>query len=406
MTAQGRVRPFDIWLVAGVIGLSAAGDFVALVALALRANDMHADGIGVAAIFIALWAPIALLAGYVGLIVDRFETTRLLGLVSLAQAVIAVALAFTTPFALLLLLTAALGAGVAVSQSAEFALVPVVAGDRGVQAANGLVETARYIGFAVGPLAGGALTALGGVELAMLVDAGSFVAVALVALTLRVRRHPERSTDERRRARDGVAFLFGDRLLSLTMVVATTSLLFMSASIPADLVYVQDVLGVKDYGIGVVLTSWTIGMLLAANFLSPRIPAASLAVAACAAVAVQGLGKAVAPLWLVFWFMVVCYFVGGAGHGVKNVAFRSLIHQRVPPDRHGRAFAAYNGLRNSAELIALAAGGALVAALGARGTLFIAGGVSAMAGIGGLVALRGRRFRSAPATPPVESAAP
>src|SRR6478752_4607543 len=113
MTAQGRVRPFDIWLVAGVIGLSAAGDFVALVALALRANDMHADGIGVAAIFIALWAPIALLAGYVGLIVDRFETTRLLGLVSLAQAVIAVALAFTTPFALLLLLTAALGAGVA-----------------------------------------------------------------------------------------------------------------------------------------------------------------------------------------------------------------------------------------------------------------------------------------------------
>jgi hypothetical protein len=27
-----------------------------------------------------------------------------------------------------------------------------------------------------------------------------------------------------------------------------------------------------------------------------------------------------------------------------------LIHERVPADRHGRAFAAYNGLRNSAEL--------------------------------------------------------
>ena len=85
-----------------------------------------------------------------------------------------------------------------------------------------------------------------------------------------------------------------------------------------------------------------------------------------AAVAIQGLGEALAPLWLVFWFMVVCYFVGGAGHGVKNVAFRSLIHERVPPERHGRAFAAYNGLRNTAELIALAAGGALVATLGAR----------------------------------------
>ena len=131
-------------------------------------------------------------------------------------------------------------------------------------------------------------------------------------------------------------------------------------------------------------------MLLAANFLSPRIPAAALAVAACAAVAIQGLGKALAPLWLVFWFMVVCYFVGGAGHGVKNVAFRSLIHERVPSDRHGRAFAAYNGLRNSAELVALAAGGALVAALGARGTLVIAGGVSAA----------GRARRARRAAPP------
>ena len=402
MTSPGPVRRQDIWLVAVAIGLSAAGDFIALIALGLRANEMHADGIGVAAIFIALWAPIAVLAGYVGLIVDRFETTRLLAFVSAGQAVVAVVLGFTTPFGLLLLFTAVLGAGVAVSQSAEFALVPTVAGTRSVQSANGIVETARYVGFAVGPLAGGALTAIGGVELAMLVDAASFVAVGGVALTLRVRRHPEATGGgEKRRARDGVSFLFGDRVLALTMTVATTALLFMSASIPADLVYVQDVLGVEDYGIGIVLTGWTVGMLLAANFLAPRIPVASFAVAACAAVAVQGFGKALAPIWLVFWFMVVCYVIGGAGHGVKSVAFRSLIHEGVPADRHGRAFAAYNGLRNSAELVALAAGGALVAALGARGTLVIAGGVSAAAGLAGLAALRHRAFA---ARAPVESA--
>ena len=213
-----------------------------------------------------------------------------------------------------------------------------------------------------------------------------------------MRRHPEATGGgEKRRARDGVSFLFGDRVLALTMTVATTALLFMSASIPADLVYVQDVLGVEDYGIGIVLTGWTVGMLLAANFLAPRIPVASFAVAACAAVAVQGFGKALAPIWLVFWFMVVCYVIGGAGHGVKNVAF----HEGVPADRHGRAFAAYNGLRNSAELVALAAGGALVAALGARGTLVIAGGVSAAAGLAGLAALRHRAFA---ARAPVESA--
>jgi MFS family permease len=336
-----EARNRDLWLVAGAIGLSAAGDFIALIALALRANEMQGKGIGVAAIFIALWAPIAVLSGHVGLIVDRFETTRLLAVVSVAQAAVGIALAFTTPFGLLLVLTAVLGAGVAITQSAEFALVPAVSAERSIQSANGIVETARYIGFAVGPLAGGALTAIGGVELAMLVDSATFVVVAVVAGTLKVRRHPEPTQGERRRARDGMAFLVEDRLLATCMVVATISLLFMSASIPADLVYVQDVLGVRDIGIGIVLTGWTVGMVLAANLLSPRIPVASLAVAACAAVAIQGLGKALAPLWLVFWFMVVCYVVGGAGHGVKNVAFRSLIHERVAADRHGRAFAAY-----------------------------------------------------------------
>lgn len=270
-----------------------------------------------------------------------------------------------------------------------------MAGDRSIQSANGLVETARYIGFTVGPLAGGVLTAVGGVRLAMLVDAASFVVVAAVAVTLRVRRHPEPASGERRRARDGIGFLVEDRLLALVMAIAFVSLLFMSASIPADLVYVQDVLGVRDIGIGVVLTGWTIGMILGANVLSPRIAASALATVGLAAVAVQGLGKALAPLWLVFGFMVVCYLVGGVGHGVKNVAFRSLIHERVPPDRHGRAFAAYNGLRNTAELGALAGGGLLVVTLGARGTLLIAGGVSAAAGAAGLVLLR-RRMLAAP----------
>lgn len=406
MATAGDARDRDLWLVAGAIGLSAAGDFIALIALGLRANDMQGDGIGVAAIFIALWAPIAVLAGHVGLIVDRFETTRLLLWVSLAQAAVGVALAFTTPFGLLLLLTALLGTGVAVTQSAEFALVPVVSGTRSIQSANGIVETARYIGFAVGPLAGGALTAVGGVEWAMLADSATFVIVAVVAGTLKVRRRPEPTRGERRRARDGIRFLVEDRLLATCMAVATISLLFMSASIPADLVYVQDVLGVRDIGIGVVLTGWTIGMVLAANFLSPRIPAASLAVAACTAVAVQGLGKALAPLWLAFWFMVACYVVGGAGHGVKNVAFRSLIHERLPPERHGRAFAAYNGLRNTAELVALAAGGFLVVTLGARATLVIAGGASAAAGLIGVALLRRRAAAAGSIAAPVESQAP
>ena len=92
--------------------------------------------------------------------------------------------------------------------------------------------------------------------------------------------------------------------------------------------------------------------------------------------------------------MFAMYFVGGIGHGLKNVASRTLIHVRVAPERHGRAFAAWNGVRNAAELGALAVGGVVVGALGVRETLWLAGGLSALAGVVGLVVLVGRRGRA------------
>ena len=86
--------------------------------------------------------------------------------------------------------------------------------------------------------------------------------------------------------------------------------------------------------------------------------------------------------------------------------FRSLIHVRVPDHLHGRAFAAYNGIRNTAELGAFAAGGLLVATIGARGTLAYAGGLSALAGALGLLALLrlyGGWVPTGPVGPPIDA---
>jgi MFS family permease len=398
MAVGGIAHQRDLRVLSAAIGLSAVGDGVALVALALEAKNLSGQGMGgglaIAAMFICLWAPVVLLSGHVGLLVDRVETRRLLVAVSLAQAVVAVALALVGSLVPLLALAAALGSGIAVAQAAEFALVPVVAGERELQRANGLVESARALGLAVGPVCGSLLVTAGGTALAMSLDAVSFVVVALAGLSLGVRREPESHADgERRRARDGIRFLFDDRLVALMVVVVFASLLFMSASIPADLVYVEDVLGVEHIGIGVVLSTWMLGMLVGANVLARRVALGGLAAAAFAGVIVQGLGKFVAPFWLLFGFMVACYFVGGIGHGLKNVASRTLIHTRIAPERHGRAFAAWNGVRNAAELGALAVGGAVVGALGPRPTLWLAGGLSALAGLAGLAVLAAWRGR-------------
>ena len=65
----------DLRIIGAAICLSALGDGVALVALALRAKELSGGGMGggvsIAALFICLWAPLVVLAGHVGLLVKR-----------------------------------------------------------------------------------------------------------------------------------------------------------------------------------------------------------------------------------------------------------------------------------------------------------------------------------------------
>jgi MFS family permease len=385
------VRSRDLRIVATAIAVSSIGDWVAVLTLALRTEERW-HGIGVSVLLIALWSPVALLSGHVGLLVDRVETRSVAIAAALAQGVIVTALAFSTgSIAAVLALTVLLGAGAAVGQAAEFALVPLLAGPRSLAGANGLVESARSVGFLVGPLIGGALAAGAGTRLALVADGATFLLIALVQLTVAPRRRVERQPGAGPRARDGVKLIFTGRLFAIAMGAGAATLVFMSASIPGDFVYVRESLHRGGLALGAVLTAWAVGLITASRGIAPRIPAAAVGLCALLAASVQGFSKFVAPFWMVLPFMLVCYLVGGMGHGVKNTLFRTLIHQNVEPARHGQAFAAYNGLRNGAELIALAAGGGLTALVGGSGTLWIAGGAAGAAGLAGALLMSGRR---------------
>lgn len=379
------------------VGVSSAGDFLLWVPLTLHLRAMHGSGIVVAGLFLALWTPIVVLAPAAGLLVDRLEARAVLIVASLAQAVISASLALVLgSTGAILALAALLGVGFAVAQPAEFALVPAIAGDGArLNELNGFIETARYVGMTVGPVAGGLLAGLGGTRVAMLVNAGTFLFVALVGLTLEARRRAERAeSGESDRARDGVVVLFRDRTLALILSVAVVSLLFMSASITAEVFFVKDGLGASDLAFGLVFACWTTGMVVGAVAIARRVR--DRARGTLTAIAVQAGGLALPTAVLSIPFGAVSWFFGGLGHGTKNVLARTLIQERVPARLHGRAFAAYNGLRNGAELIALATGGVLVTTIGARTTLALAGAIPLVATLVGLALYRARDRESAP----------
>jgi MFS family permease len=383
------VRDTHLRTLAGAIAVSAIGDWVAVIALGFRANDVFNGG--VALLLICLWSPIALFAGHVGILVDRVETRTLAVAAGIFQAIVATALAFVSSLPAILVLAFVLGTGVAVSSAAEFALVPLLVGSRSLGRANGLVESARGIGFVAGPALAGIVAGSAGTKYAMLADAATFLLIAGVLAALPVRRRVAQTHDGKPRTFDGVRLLFGERVLAITLGTGAIGLVFMSASIPGDFAYATHTLGIGKLAFGFVLTAWAVGMIAASNLLFARIPAGAIAMATLLGAAVQGLAKFVAPFWQLYVVMLVAWCIGGMGHGVKNAGFRTLIHQRVESDQHGRAFAAFNGLRNTAELAALGGGAVLVSTIGGRGTLWVAGGISAAAALVGVFALGARR---------------
>jgi MFS family permease len=385
----------DLRLLALAVGLSAAGDMLAIITLALLVHDLTGSAFAVSALFAATMLPIVLMAPLAGAIADRFESSRVLLIASAAQLAIALGLAFAGGLAAILALAALLAAGAAVAQPAEFALVPAAAGPERLAAASGRMEAARYAGHTAGPLLATVLVAAGGTSLALFANAASFAVVVAAAALLRIRRHPEPEAHEARGG--GLQSLLGDRVLRPVVLAAVGALLFISASMTAEVFYAKDVIGTTDAGYAILYAAWMLGMVGGAIALPQRVPPRAMAATALLALGVQGFGMGVQTTWAILPVAIAGYLVGGVGHGLKNALVRTVIAQRVPSARHGRAFAAYNAARNAAEVGALGAGGLLVTALGARGALVIAGLGPIVAAVLGLAALRRRAPLGAPA---------
>jgi MFS family permease len=399
----------DLRLLAGAVFLSAAGDLLALVVLALHVHELTGSGLAVSAVFAAASVPIVALAPLAGLLADRVENVRVLVAASLAQAAVAVGLALAGEgLAAILALTALMAAGNAVAQPAEFALAPAVAEVAGpvrqlapaapTDAARvvGVLESARYAGFAAGPLLAAALAPIGA-RAALLAAAACFAGVALAARAMRARRRPEEpAAHGPAGALDGLRLLCGDAVLRPTLAAAIGALCFISAALTVEVFYLKDVVGAGDAAYALLVASWMAGMVVGATALARRVPVGLFAVAALVALGAQGAGMAVQTVWAVLPVAFAGYVLGGVAHGVKNTLLRMLLLVRVPGPLHGRAFAAYSGARSAAELGALAAGGALVGALGPRTALLLAGLGPILAAAAGLAAL-GRTHRLAAA---------
>ena len=386
------LRRRDFLLVFVSFALSSFGDYLALLALTIRVHDSTGSGWAVSALLLTGLLPLVAFAPLAGLLVDRTETVRVLAVAAVAQAFVAVGLAVSGEALIpTLVLSFLLGIGFAVTQPALFALVPKVAGEDQITQANAYLEVARWGGATIGPFAAGTLTAAIGSSGTLLIDAGTFLVVAAAAVALRARRPPVPAAEaalggpKPREAREGFSFLIWDHLLGMVVMVIAAMVLFAAIDNVAEVFFAKDVLGAGDTGYGVLVGSWTLGMVVAATVIARRVPALRLALSVLLAAVVGGSAIAFAAALPSVPLAVSMWFIGGGANGMENVGLRSLIHHRVPERIQGRVFAAYYAVINGASIGATVLGGALVAVAGARGSLLTAGLGGLAAGLIGLL---------------------
>ena len=258
-------------------------------------------GIAIAAMFICLWAPVVLLAGHVGLLVDRVETRALLVAVSAGQALVASPSRWWTAGAPV----RAGGAARGRDRRRPGRRVRARARCRGHALA---AERERNGRDGPRPRLHGRPAVRQPARRRRWDGCGDARRRRLV----RRRRPPHLAlaapVGPRRRTRGG-APATGSASSSPTPRRADGGRRLRLAAVhvrvdPCRPRVRRGRLGFEDIGIGIVLSAWTLGMLIGSNVVARRVPLAALASAAMVGVAVQGLGKFIAPFWLAFGFMV------------------------------------------------------------------------------------------------------
>ncbi len=327
---------------------------------------------GLAALcLLAMWAPT--LAGPVlGTLADRYRRRPLLIVLSLSMAALLLTLCAVDGPEELWLLYAVLfvyGAAGTVHDAAESALVAGAVDGSLLGDFNGLRMTAGEGMKLLAPLAGaGLFTAYGGSGVALL-DAASFLAAALVYMSLRVREErPDRVREGGRGATaEGARHLWGDTVLRPLVLAGGVTMLCAGVSGALTYAVVED-LGHSPAYAGVLYAvqgagSVTVGLL--SGPVLRRLGARRFAAYGIGLLAVAMALRAV-PYDPVAWASAATI---GVGLPAALIAVLTEVQRRTPGPLLGRVTATANTLVYTPNVIGLAAGAAMVELLGTRAQL-------------------------------------
>jgi MFS family permease len=353
------------------------GDWMGIIALSVLVYDQTESALATAALFLgtrflpALFAPV--LVAHAEKPPPRFALPVIYCGEAAAFATLAL-LVDNFSLAAVVALAAVDGALALAGRALTRAVVATALEPSGeLRAGNAILNIAFTGGAAVGPALAGLVVAGVGVQSALLLDAVSFYAIAVILFTAGKMPQAEPEPGRmRERVRAGLTYIRRQVVLRRVLVAQGLAFVFFAAVLPVEVVYVKETLDSTDTGYGLMLASWGAGMVLG-SLLFARLRQASLAyllLVSTLAVGAGYLGLAAAPTLAIACVVSV---VGGAGNGIQWVATISAVQELTVESMQARVMSVLESIGAAMPGIGFALGGLIAALVSPRMTFLVAG---------------------------------
>src|SRR5262244_148848 len=375
------------------LGLSVSylGDQFTIIALLWFVLQLTGSGAAVGLVIFCFGLPGVVTGAILGRLLDRYQPRRVIGFDNLARA--ALIAAIPTIYALgslqlwhVLVLAVLAGALSPATTAGVRAFVPHLVDDADLDRANALTATSLQFSYLAGPLAAGFAVAKLGGPWALFIDAGSFLFMGLLALSLpTITREPRAVPHAAVNRWLGFGALFSLRYvpaLTLLSLVFFFSYGPLEAALP---VYSRQTLHADAGGYGLLWTGFGMGAFAGVLTLTklshrwrPSIVLPMIAVL---------WGALLCPLFFIRQLPLAMLFLGvaGASWAPYTPMETTLLQRLIPAEVRGQVFGARHSLVVAAAPLGAAFGGVLLQYLSAPLVIAISGLACILAGLGGLI---------------------
>ena len=403
--ASGALTPLSLpgfKRLAGAYFTNELGNWLGEIALAILVFELTDSPIATAGLFVAMQFVPALTTPLLIARIDAWSHRRALATLYAAEAVAFCALAVlatseTFLLAAVLGIAAVDGTLATAARARSRAAAGTILEPAGLlREGNGILNVGFTAGAAAGPALAGVLVATAGAQVALLADAASFVAVAILlastsALSRTAGDDPDDKVTWTARLRLGFTYVRERPVLRRLIAAESIAFVFFALVLPIEVAFAKDTLDAGDLGYGLMLASWGAGMVLGSLIFSGLRGAslASLLIGGTAAIGVAYLGTAIAPSLLV---ACIASAVGGTGNGVQWVAVITAIQEFTAKAYQARVIGLLESLASGLSGIGSLLGGAIAAIASPRASFAVAGiGVMAVLAVA-IAVLRGSRW--------------